>query len=70
MPRFAYSARDAAGTPVSAELEAPGRKDVLRILAARGLRVSSVTELTGPAGRQVRLDERVAVVTPLAPEGE
>ena len=49
MPRFAYSARDAAGNPVSAELEAPGRKDVLRILAARGLRVSSVTELTGPA---------------------
>ena len=49
MPRFAYSARDAAGNPVSAELVAPGRKDVLRILAARGLRVSSVTELTGPA---------------------
>lgn len=49
MPRFAYSARDAAGNPVSAELEAPGRKDVLRILAARGLRVSSVTELTGAA---------------------
>ena len=49
MPRFAYSARDAAGNPVSAELEAPGRKDVLRILSARGLRVSSVTELTGPA---------------------
>ena len=49
MPRFAYSARDAAGNTVSAELEAPGRKDVLRILSARGLRVSSVTELTGPA---------------------
>ena len=36
MPRFAYSARDRAGQPVSAELEAPGRKDALRILAARG----------------------------------
>lgn len=49
MPRFAYSARDAAGKPVSAEVEAPGRKDALRILAARGLRVSAVTEVTGSA---------------------
>ena len=49
MPRFAYSARDAAGKPVSAEVEAPGRKDALRVLAARGLRVSAVTEVTGSA---------------------
>lgn len=47
MPRFAYSARDRAGQPVSAELEAPGRKDALRILAARGLQVSSITERAG-----------------------
>ncbi len=49
MPRFAYSARDRAGQPVSAELEAPGRKDALRILAARGLQVSSITERAGAA---------------------
>ena len=47
MPRFAYSARDRAGQPVSAELDAPGRKDALRILSARGLQVSSITERSG-----------------------
>jgi len=51
MPRFAYSARDRAGQSLSAELEAPSRKDALRLLAARGLAVASVSELSsaGPA---------------------
>lgn len=49
MPRFAYTARDRAGQPVSAELDAPGRKDALRILAARGLQVSSITERAASA---------------------
>ena len=44
MPRFAYTARDRAGQPVSAELDAPGRKDALRILAARGLQVANVID--------------------------
>ena len=44
MPRFAYTARDRAGKSVAADLEAPSRKDALRVLAARGLQVSSVTE--------------------------
>ena len=47
MPRFAYTARDGAGQTVSAELEAPTRRDALRILGARGMRVSGVNELTG-----------------------
>ena len=52
MARFAYSARDRAGQSVAAELEAPSRKDALRLLSARGLQVSSVTELqAGPAGK-------------------
>lgn len=45
MPRFAYTARDRAGKAVSADLEAPTRKDALRVLGARGLQVASVTEL-------------------------
>ena len=49
MPRFAYTARDRAGKPVSADLEAPSRRDALRVLAARGLQVSSVTETAGSA---------------------
>ena len=53
MPRFAYSARDRAGKSLSAELEAPSRKDALRLLSARGLQVAQVTELqAGPAPRK------------------
>ncbi len=51
MPRFAYTARDRAGKSASAELEAPSRKDALRLLAARGLQVASVTEQAAAGGR-------------------
>ena len=44
MPRFAYHARDRAGAAVSAALDAPSRKDALRLLAARGLHVTNVAE--------------------------
>ncbi len=47
MPRFAYTARDRAGKSVTADLEAPSRKDALRVLGARGLQVGSVTEMVG-----------------------
>jgi general secretion pathway protein F len=47
MPRFVYTARDRAGAPVSADLEAPTRRDALRVLAARGFQVASVSELAG-----------------------
>ncbi len=45
MPRFAYTARDRSGSAISADLEAPSRKDALRILSARGLQVSAVNEV-------------------------
>ncbi len=47
MPRFAYTARDRAGKNLSAELDAPSRKDALRLLTARGLQVAAVNELAG-----------------------
>ena len=47
MPRFAYSARDRAGKSVAAEIEAPSRKDALRVLGARGLQVAAVNEVAG-----------------------
>ena len=53
MPRFAYTARDRAGKAVSAEIDAPTRRDALRLLATRGLQPGSVTEAGGakkPAG--------------------
>ncbi len=49
MPRFAYSARDRAGQAVAAELDAPGRKDALRLLAARGLQVTAIHEVAAAA---------------------
>lgn len=45
MPRFAYTARDRSGQSVTADLEAPTRKDALRLLGARGLQVASVNEV-------------------------
>jgi general secretion pathway protein F len=45
MPRFTYSARDRAGKTVDDTVDAPTRKDALRILAARGLQVAAVNEL-------------------------
>ena len=48
MPRFTYTARDRAGSAVSAELDAPSRKDALRLLAARGLQASAVAEAAAP----------------------
>ncbi|MCX6956117.1 MAG: type II secretion system F family protein [Verrucomicrobia bacterium] len=77
MPRFAYTARDRAGHAVSADLEAPSRKDALRLLATRGLQVSAVSELAaGPAGKkgaakvakptaaEARVARRAAAVVP------
>ena len=48
MARFAYTALDRAGKSVAADLDAPSRKDALRLLAARGLQVVSVAESGGP----------------------
>jgi general secretion pathway protein F len=49
MPRFAYTARDRSGNAVTADLDAPTRRDALRMLSARGLQVRSVNEVTGTA---------------------
>lgn len=47
MPRFSYTARDRAGQSVAATLEAPSRKDALRLLSARGLQPIQVEESAG-----------------------
>lgn len=47
MPTFAYIARDRSGKNATGTLEAASRKDVLRILAARGLQPSQVDERSG-----------------------
>jgi type II secretory pathway component PulF len=52
MPRFAYTARDRAGKSVASDVEAPTRKDALRLLGARGLQVMSVSETAAAPARQ------------------
>ena len=66
MPSFAYSARDAAGRDVAGTIEAPSRRDALRLLAARGLQVSAVNETgagAGPARQVVTVDTRVITLS-------
>jgi general secretion pathway protein F len=50
MPRFSYKARDSAGQAVESSLDAPSRRDAVRLLSARGLSVAAVAEASaGPA---------------------
>jgi type II secretory pathway component PulF len=51
MARFAYTARDRGGKSVNAEVEAPSRKDALRLLTTRGLQVAAVSEIAGAPGK-------------------
>ena len=50
MPRFNYTARDAAGRTVSGGQDAPSRREALRLLQARGLQPLQLTEEGGVAG--------------------
>jgi type II secretory pathway component PulF len=49
MPRFDYTARDRSGAAVADALEAPSRRDALRLLTARGLQVGTISERAGGA---------------------
>jgi type II secretory pathway component PulF len=50
MPRFTYTARSGSGATLEATLDAPTRKDAVRLLAARGLQPLKITETgAGPA---------------------
>ena len=47
MPRFTYAARDRSGKSIADAVEAPSRRDALRLLSARGLHVGSIQEEIG-----------------------
>lgn len=47
MPSFSYTARNRSGAVVTDTLDAPTRKDALRLLAARGLSPVQVSESSG-----------------------
>jgi general secretion pathway protein F len=67
MARFAYTALDRAGKSVAADLDAPNRKDALRLLAARGLQVVSVAESGGPGKSAKPKSPGAAASTEAAP---
>ena len=46
MPRYSYTARDRTGASSSSSIEAPSRKDALRLLSARGLTPLRIDEET------------------------
>jgi Type II secretory pathway, component PulF len=64
MPRFSYTARNRAGQNVSDTLEAPSRRDALRLLAARGLQVISTTEVA--AGKSAKSTKTAAAPAAIA----
>src|SRR5258708_37016395 len=49
MPKFTYTARNRSGQSVSDVLDAPSRKDALRLLSARGLQPVTIGESIGAA---------------------
>jgi type II secretory pathway component PulF len=63
MPTFHYSARDASGGAQQGSLEAPTRRDAVRLLSARGLTPVSVTEgaAARPAGANTKKRKDVSI---------
>jgi general secretion pathway protein F len=70
MPRFAYTARDRAGQPVTSTIDAPSRKDVLRLLTARGLQPLQIDEASSgkpsAAARPAKQESSASPATPAA----
>jgi len=58
MPRYTYTARDRSGQTISAEQEAPTRREALRVLQARGLQPLKLDEASG--GRRPAAERRAA----------
>jgi len=58
MPRFDFKARDRAGLAVESNVDAPSRKDALRLLTARGLTVSSIAEPPAAAAQAAKAASR------------
>jgi type II secretory pathway component PulF len=62
MPRFNYTARDRTGQSVSAGVEAASRKEVLRLLAARGLVPIRLDESAETGKRKPETGEKGALL--------
>jgi type II secretory pathway component PulF len=70
MPRFPYKARDVSGKVVESAIDAPGRKEAVRLLSARGLTVVSIAESqTGAATAAASRKPATKVAEPEASSG-
>ncbi len=55
MPRFTYTARDRSGQNANGAIDAPSRRDALRLLSARGFHVTGMTEASSaPTASQAK----------------
>ena len=76
MPSFTYTARNRSGATVTDAVDAPTRKDALRLLTARGLTPVHVSEATArptPGKRKTKsasasLDARPSSLAPKLPQ--
>jgi general secretion pathway protein F len=65
MPRFEFKASDPSGQAVESAIEAPSRKDALRLLSARGLSVRSVSDPAGAAVASAKAASRKSAAAPV-----
>jgi type II secretory pathway component PulF len=70
MARFEYTARNTAGATVTAAIEAPTRRDALRLLAARNLQPVRVEEMSGAGPRKREKAATPAAGAPLSRKNE
>ncbi|MCR6654611.1 MAG: type II secretion system F family protein [Opitutus sp.] len=55
MPRFTYTARDRSGQNANGAIDAPSRRDALRLLSARGFHVTGMSEASSaPTASQAK----------------
>jgi general secretion pathway protein F len=53
MPRFAYTGRDRSGADRQGDVDAPTRRDAIRLLAGRGLQVANLAETSAGGASRV-----------------
>src|ERR1700685_2796475 len=60
MPRFEFKARESSGKTVESAIEAPSRKDAIRLLSTRGLSVTSVSDAAAASAAAAKAAARRA----------
>jgi len=60
MARFTYSAKDQAGTARRGDIEAPTRRDAMRMLSTRGLQVATITENSADSSKNKQVAKTTA----------